>query len=68
MMEERVESPSYKHCPISKDKKPNLECKTCKYRDACLDDILRDGSEETLKIWGRKINLIRKIVEGTEIK
>ena len=63
-----VERFSYKSCPISKNKTPGLECKTCEYRNDCLDDVWRDYQEGVLKLTKDTIKIVREIVERHEIK
>ena len=36
-------------CPINSKTKEKYECKDCKYRDACIEDILDDLQQSFIK-------------------
>jgi len=68
MKDKTVEEPSYISCPLAKDEKPIIECKTCKYRDDCIEDLLRDFEGDVMKLIGKVIKVIREIIKKHEIK
>ena len=54
-------------CPINPKTKEKFECKDCKFRDACIEDILDDLQQVFVKgaaSAGRKIGKLLKERRG----
>lgn len=53
-------------CPFNESEKSANQCKTCKYRDDCIEDILDDLVEITKQNAAEKAKQIGDIIRGKE--
>jgi len=50
-------------CPINPKTKEKFECKDCPYRDACIEDILNDAQEKSMKMFAKAGKKIAKLLK-----
>ena len=50
-------------CPINPKTKEKFECKDCKFRDTCIEDILDDARYKSMKIYARADEKIAKLLK-----
>jgi hypothetical protein len=53
-------------CPFNEKEKSVNQCRTCKYRDDCIEDILNDLTELFKQKAAEKAKQIGEIIHGTE--
>jgi len=50
-------------CPINPQTKEKFECKDCKFKDACIEDILDDARYKSMKIYATADRKIAKLLK-----
>jgi len=50
-------------CPINPKTKEKYECKDCKFRDACIEDILNDLQQSFIKRAAKAGKAIGKLLK-----
>ncbi len=50
-------------CPINSKTKENFECKDCKFRDTCIQDVLDDLQQDFIKCAARAGKNIGKLLK-----
>ena len=50
-------------CPINPKTEEKFECKDCKYRDACIEDIYNDQMQKNMSGWAKTERNIGKILK-----
>jgi len=50
-------------CPINPKTKEKFECSDCHYRDDCIEDILDDARQESMRAYAKADNKIAKLLK-----
>ena len=50
-------------CPINSKTKEKFECIDCPYRDNCIEDILNDAQQKSMKVFAMANKKIVKLLK-----
>ena len=50
-------------CPINLKTKEKFECNDCPYKDACIEDILDDARQESMRAYAKADKKIGKLLK-----
>jgi len=50
-------------CPINPKTEEKFECSDCPYKDACIEDILDDARQESMRAYAKADKKIGKLLK-----